>query len=370
MAPVAPKTELNTRITSMQRRLADNEVDAAIIPLGIYFEYFFGKSGNPSERIIAGIITTDQDPFLLSPSFEVSNLQRSTYIDDIIAWEETENPYQILAKEIKDRGIGEQIIADPKLWIDEVQKIEHQLDSKIRSGHALLSTQRSVKTEWELNQLRAAAKASADGILAALPHLEVGMTETQFQPILTKELGERSGNPLSFGIVQFGENSAIPHGMPTNKKLENNSVVLIDAGTSVNGYQGDITITVPFGEPEGYYEIYDIVYDANRAALAADQPGQPAATLDKIARDHITEKGYGKYFTHRLGHGIGMEVHEEPYIVGTNQEQLLQSQCHTIEPGIYQPGKFGIRIEDDVVLTEKGAELLYDTPRRNFDVFN
>ena len=369
MAPIPPQAELEQRINNLQVLLKEEDIDAAILPLGIYFEYYFGKGGNPSERIIAGIISRDSPPFILSPAFEVSNIERSTYIEDIVSWEETESPYKILAKELDDRAIGDQLMADPKLWIDEVEKITQKTHRQMFSGHRFLSNQRQVKTPWELEQLQAAAKASADGILAALPHLQEGMTEKQFVPILSRELGERSGNPLAFGIVQFGENSAIPHGMPTNKKLRPDSVVLIDAGTSVNGYQGDITITVPFGKPKGFEAIYQIVYEANRKALEADKPGISGSELDSIARDHIRVEGYAKNFTHRLGHGIGMEVHEEPYIVGTNTSGLKTHNCHTIEPGIYLPGKFGVRIEDDVMVTSDSAELLYDTPRKNFDVF-
>lgn len=367
MKPVIPQSELQLRIDNLQKEMRNGDKSAVIIPLGIYFNYFFGKSGEPSERIIAGVIPDEGAPFVLCPTFEMENIRTRTYVEDIVGWDETESAYKKLATELTDHQIGTEIIADPKLWIDEKEKIEQVSNIQIKSGGDILQRQRAIKTEWELKQLRLAAQASSQGIIATLPQIIRGMTELEVVKILASELGARSENPLSFAIVQFGENSAIPHGRPTERKLGNDEVILIDAGTSVNGYHGDITITVPYGKPKNFTEVYDIVYQANRLALEADEPSMIPSQLDQVARDHITNAGYGENFTHRLGHGIGLEVHEQPYIVGVNHIPLIENNCHTIEPGIYQVGKFGVRIEDDVVVTKNGAELLYETPRYNFD---
>lgn len=364
-----PKNELQTRWKLLQSELDRENKAALLVPLGTNFYYLFGKQGYPTERVMAGIIPRDGDPFIFSPSFERSNVERSTGIDDIITWKETDNAYQILGEEFKNRGINGEIGVDPKLWIIEVERISKYSNLSLHSAGEIIDHLRIVKSDWELNQLKAATKASADGILAALPQIKQGMTEKEFEQIVAREISGRSGNPLSFGAIQFGENSAIPHGMPTDRRLNNDEVVLVDAGTSVNGYQGDITITVPFGKPKDFEKIYEIVYEANRLAFNADREGITGAELDKIARDHIAKKEYGKYFTHRLGHGIGLEVHEEPYIVGTNNSPLMAGNCHTIEPGIYIPGKFGVRIEDDAYVTKDGVEMIYETPRHNFSLF-
>jgi Xaa-Pro dipeptidase len=359
-----PVNELKNRWMKTQALMRKDEFDALIIPLGINFNYFFAKRGMPSERLIAGIIPSDGDPFIISPSFEKSNIEITTPIEDIVVWGETESPYNKLDESLKDRGVGNNIIVDPKLWYVEVDHL-----SKINPGRkfnvaTLIDLIRREKSNWEIEQLQNAAKYSAEGILAAIDNLKEGITEKEFVPYLQKELSERSGNPLSFALVQFGENSAIPHGTPTDKKLKNNTSVLLDVGTSSNGYQGDITITVPFGQPsDKFKEIYDIVYQANRQAFEANRQAVIPSELDEIARKYITDKGYGKYFTHRLGHGIGLEVHEHPYIVGSNKEPLVSGDTHTIEPGIYIPGEFGVRIEDDVIVREKNCEFLFETPR-------
>lgn len=366
MFVAVPEQEIQSRWDILQQKLKDTHYDAMLIPLGVNFTYYFKKEGKPSERLTIGVISRDSDPFIVTPSFERSNLAGSTGLDDIAVWEETESPYKVAAKEFKDRGIGKNLVVDPHLWYVETQMLAKAGKFEFSSGHEIIYDQRSVKSEWEISQLQAAAKASSQGILNAIPQLKVGMSELEYLKIVQSEMSALSGSSLAFGLIQFGEHSAIPHGMPSGKRLENDRVVLMDCGTPVNGYQGDITITIPFGKPKDFEKIYEIVYAANRAAFDADKAGMIPSELDAVARNYITEKGYGEYFTHRLGHGLGLEVHETPYIVGTNSTPLKDGNCHTIEPGIYMPGKFGVRIEDDVLVTAKGAELLYETPRHNF----
>ncbi|MCY3410470.1 MAG: aminopeptidase P family protein [Candidatus Heimdallarchaeota archaeon] len=361
-----PKTEISKRWELIRNDLAEVTYDALLVPLGTNFYYLFGKQSTPSERLIAGVLPVDSDPFIIGPAFEQSNIQRSTGLDDIVPWEETESPYHILAKELNDRRIGNKIAVDPKLWIVEAERIQEASNRSLQSAGSILDRARSIKSNWELEQMAKASESSAKGILDAFDKLQEGITEKELARIVATEMMKYSGNPMVFGAIQFGENSAIPHAMPSEKKLRQNEVVLIDAGTSVNGYQGDITITSTFGKVAGFEEIYDVVYEANRKALDSDKEGIVAGNLDGIARKHIEDKGYGQYFTHRLGHGLGLEVHEAPYIVSTNTHPLIAGNTHTIEPGIYQPGKFGIRIEDDVVVHKGKAKLLFDTPRFNF----
>jgi len=362
-----PISEMKERWRRAQHQLYEKEYDAMLIPLGVNFRYFFAKPGFPTERLIAGIIPSEGDPFIIAPAFEHSNIQRSTGLEDIVIWEETESPYKILEKEFNDREIGNRIGVDPKLWAVEVERMQKSGTRKFKSVEDTINILRREKSEWEKQQLASAAKVSAEGILASIDRLKEGVTEKEMVPVLSEELGSRSGNPLSFAAVQFAENSAFPHGQPTDKKLKRDSVVLFDVGTSVNGYQGDITITTTFGKaPKKFYEVYDVVYEANRTAFEFGKVGTLPADEDTVARDHITSKGYGQYFTHRLGHGIGLEVHEHPYIVGTNQSPLVEGDTHSIEPGIYLPGEFGVRIEDDAIVAKDHTERLFDTPRHNF----
>ena len=182
-----PKTELENRNVLLKQAMLKSGIDAVFLPLGIYFQYYFGKSASPSERIIMGVIPSDGDSFILTPTFEKSNLMKSTYVEDYITWDETESPYKKFSKELSDRNIGYNILVDPKLWISEVEKINTYSDLNILSGHDLLKTQREIKSEWEIKQLKRASKASAEGILASLPYLKEGITEKEFLPILSDQ---------------------------------------------------------------------------------------------------------------------------------------------------------------------------------------
>ncbi|MCG3217032.1 MAG: M24 family metallopeptidase [Candidatus Heimdallarchaeota archaeon] len=217
---------------------------------------------------------------------------------------------------------------------------------------------RSVKTEEEIQRMVIAANYTKDGILNALNQIEEGMTEIESLKIVQKEMTTLS-NELGWALVQFGENSAIPHGHPSKKKLRQDDVILIDAGTTCEHYFSDITVTTSYGKTtKEFLEIYEVVEKANEIALEVSREGTAAEDVDFAARKSISKAGYGKYFTHRLGHGLGLEVHEEPYIVKGNSEPLRTGNVHTDEPGIYLPNKFGIRIEDDVLVGKKSKRLV------------
>ena len=362
---VVPRKELKERWNRAGKILDAYNFDCLIVPFGVNFQYFFGKCDTLSERLTLAIVSRDGNIFILAPKFEHSNFSKKFAHDDIVVWDETESPHKLLLNELTARGINGTICVDPKFWFSEVEKLK-QLGSwqKFYSGDSLFESLRRQKSNWEIKQLKIAAKASAEGIMAGFARLSEGITERESLLIFSEELSVRSGNPLSFGIIQFGSNSALPHGAPTSKKLKTGDVVLLDIGTSVNGYHGDITITLPFGKaPQLFYEIYDIVFEANRLAFRANKKGAIPSDLDKIARDYISSKGFGKYFTHRLGHGIGLEVHEHPYIVASNLNPLDLNDTHTIEPGVYIPDKFGVRIEDDVIVNEDGCSFLFEALR-------
>jgi Xaa-Pro dipeptidase len=298
-------------------------------------------------------------------SFEEERIRRSSTVTDVRTWEEDENPFELSGRCFRElRMPSSTILLDgnmPFNFYFRLQTVMPQFE--FVDGSPLMFAARITKSAEEITLLRRASSFTAEGILAGIEEVSPGMKESEIAQIVNEQMSKRSGEPASC-LVQSGPNSAIPHGSASDRKIEPNDVLLIDGGTFVSGYKGDITITTVIGEPSARFKkIYDIVYRANRAAFDAARPGVPCENLDKIARDLIVSEGFGQYFTHRLGHGIGLEGHEHPYLVNGNTQKLETGMAFTIEPGIYILGEFGIRIEDDVAITEDGAERLSTVPR-------
>ena len=364
--------EFLLRIEKTQKLLRDQRIQALFCPLGTNFQYLLHLESKPSERMVLAIIKSNGIPYLICPAFELQNYIENTPLsqDDISIWEETEDPFLLVKKICIDNGIQDAKIAiSPQMPFTVFSKIKSVL-SQVNFVDALpiMESARVVKTDQEIEFMKKASHFSARGIETALDQLSIGITEKEASTLVEKEMSFLSGEPSLFALVQFGKNSSNPHGSPTDKKLKRDEVVLIDAGTSYNGYVGDITNTTVFGQPnEKFLEIYNIVEEANHRARDAGGVGILPSQVDAAARDHIAEKGYGQYFTHRTGHGIGLDVHEAPYIIQTNLVPLGLKNTFTIEPGIYMPGKFGVRIEDDVVSKNNGCEQLSSPIRRYWE---
>lgn len=347
-------------VNRIQDLMNTENIDLLMIPLGINFRYFFGILEDPSERLILGMISKDsKTPMLITPSFEEERMKSLTGVssNEIISWEDGENPFDKLKKELNYdfNRIG----IEPKMWytfFSNIQKVYPNTD--FVNAEKLINTMRSIKSEQEIRELRKAGDISGKTIINFIENdLETGMTEKDAYKILINKL-KFQNNSKSFGLVQFGENSAIPHYHYGDRKLKNGDVILIDAGGSWNNYYGDITVNAYWDNNEvsqaskDVQEIFSIVYEANKCGKQAVKDNKTASEIDAAVRSYIDNKGYGKYFTHRTGHGLGLEVHEEPYIVSGNDLQIVNGHSFTIEPGIYLPGKFGIRVEDNVIKTE------------------
>lgn len=366
------QSDYTYRLEKIQALLQDQQQDALLLTLGKNFQYLLGSNAHLMERLVLAIVPSEGQPELVSPTFEVGNFAKTTPIplDRIHPWEETEDPYQ-LTKEVLGRlGIADgSFVLTPSTPFTLYSKIHSYLPhAAFTDAYPLLKDARLSKTEGELACLQEANTLTAQAIEATFDQLEEGMTEKEVAVLLRRELTDRSGEEVPFAIVQFGVNTADPHGLPTDKKLQPGEVVLIDAGTTVEGYNGDITNTTVFGKPSAdFLKVYAIVEEAQERAVDKARDGTPAEQVDQAARAYITEEGYGQYFTHRTGHGVGLDVHEDPYIVGGNVTPLALGQTHSVEPGIYIPGQFGVRIEDIVEVGQDRAIRLANPARRYWE---
>ena len=230
----------------------------------------------------------------------------------------------------------------------------------------LVGRLRQRKDESEIAAIEKAIRINEEALRATLPQITVGMTERELSAVLEYEMKRRGGDGAGFTpIIAAGPHGALPHYETSDAVIENESPLLIDWGTAVGGYQSDLTRTFAINEmPDAITKIYPIVLEAQQAAIDAIRPGTSCASIDKVARDVITESGYGEYFGHGLGHGLGKEVHEGPYFNNLEEQTLLEpGHVMTVEPGIYIPGVGGVRIEDDIVVTESGCRVLSSFPK-------
>jgi Xaa-Pro aminopeptidase len=365
-------TEMQNRFDRISRWLTEHDLDAVICALGQNFQYLFGLGAHPSERLVLAVIPKDQPPKIILPSFETGNFAKYTPMEpkDLIGWEETANPFQMVKTLFEKTNLsGKNVVVSPQMPYSFFSRIQNQVPSvNFHDGLSLFENLRMKKTEEELQCLRKASELSAQGIELGFENLREGITELELATIIRRFYTEQGTDKEPFVIVQFGENAADPHAGPSLRTLRKGDIVLIDAGMTQNGYWGDITNTTFFGEPtEEFLKYYAIVEKANEAGVQAAKIGTSGADVDRAARSVIEASGYGEYFLSRTGHGIGLDVHEAPYIISTNNRPLELNNVFTVEPGIYIAGKFGIRIEDDVIAQSATGERLSSPLRRYWE---
>jgi Xaa-Pro aminopeptidase len=355
-------TVYQDRIERAQEAMRAAGVDLLAIGPSSDLFYLTGINAHLSERLNLLLVPESGQPMFVVPRLEAPNVADKADLVAINAWEETESPSALAAKlagDAKSIAVGDQLHAIFLLRLQEAIP-----GAKWTPGGPVLRDLRMRKDAAEIEAMREVAKRTDEAWAAFLEAGPIeGMTELQAMDRLDELMKERGVTPM-FGICASGPNSASPHYNTGDRVIQKGDAVVFDWGGELNGYLSDMTRTVVIGEPsDEYRKVYDIVLRANRAAFEAVQPGVPCEDVDRAARDVITDAGYGEYFIHRVGHGLGLDVHEDPYLVSGNTMPLAPGMTFSDEPGIYMPGKFGIRIEDTVVCTEDGADLINTAPR-------
>lgn len=355
------------RIARAQELLERHGCVALYLNGGSSLKYFTGVEWGLSERMFAAILPARGEIAWICPAFEEKRARERIRIggERIRVWQEHESPYELARSIFRDLGFASGRVAiEPSVRHFVVAGLAGKAPA-IRwvAGHAITEGCRGVKSSKEIAYLRLANMMTKKACAAALTKLREGMTEQELGQIVSREhaaLGARGGA----SVVGFGPNAALPHGSRTVRKLQAGDVVLVDAFCIVEGYVSDVTRTTVFGRPsDKQRRVWDAVKKAQEAAQAAARPGLACQQLDRAARKVVEDAGYGpgyKYFTHRLGHGIGLDGHEVPYLVEGNKTPLAMGMTFSDEPGIYIDGEFGMRLEDILVVTDTGAEYLGD----------
>ncbi|WP_339262727.1 Xaa-Pro peptidase family protein [Solibacillus sp. FSL W7-1472] len=346
----------------LQNHLKENGWDAAFITTPDNVFYFSGFKSEPHERLLGVMVFKDAEPFLICPKMEMPDAVAAGWAFDVVGHEDTENAWDVVAKNVEARNVAFDTLAIEKshLTVERLEAIQERYEQlKFAGIDEKINALRISKDEAELEKLRKAAELADYAIQVGCDAIAEGVTEMEVLNTIESAI-KAKGYAMSFDtMVLAGEKAASPHGTPGNRKIKKGDLILFDLGVIYEGYCSDITRTVAFGQPnDEQIKIYNAVRRANEAAIEAVKPGVRAMDLDKIARDVITDAGYGQYFTHRLGHGLGISVHEFPSINGANEFVLNEGTVFTIEPGIYKTDIAGVRIEDDVVVTNDGVEVL------------
>jgi len=354
--------ERRSRIANAQRLMKENGLNAIYLESGSTLFYYTGVRWGQSERMFAMVMPAEGDPAFVCPAFEEERArERIRFGDDIRTWEEHESPYAVVAGIFADRGIR-----SGKLGIEErtrfflVDGIRQRVPGvEVVSADPVTVGCRIRKSKTELALMQRANDITLKAYETAVASLKEGMTHFEVGAVISKaheKMGVRGG-----AGVQFGEYSAFPHGSIKPQVLGDGDIVMMDGGCNVDGYRSDITRTVVFGKPsDRQREIWDLERKAQDAARDAVRPGVTCGAIDDAARKVITDAGYGpdyEHFTHRVGHGIGLDGHEWTYLVRGNETLLEPGMCFSNEPGVYLYGEFGVRLEDCFYVTEDGGHL-------------
>ena len=357
-----------TKINQLSSYLSENNLDAAFITTPDNVFYVSGFRSNPHERLLGVVIFKDAEPLMICPKMEVPDAKEAGWSFDVVGHQDTDHPWQLLKEAIVAKGVTINQLAIEKSHMT-VERLEALQELFPQASFARLDDQlnsmRVVKDESELVILRKAAEYADYAIEVGVSEIAEGKTELEILTAIELALKKKGIAHMSFDtMVLSGPKTASPHGKPGDRKIQKGDFILFDLGVIYKGYCSDITRTVSFGEPsDAQKEVYEAVRKAEQDAVDAVKPGVRAMDLDKIARDVITQAGYGEFFTHRLGHGLGISVHEFPSVTGNNEMELIEGMVFTIEPGIYDPSITGVRIEDDVVVTKNGVEVLTKYPK-------
>lgn len=359
---------MNQRLEQLQAWMKEQDIQISFITSSENVFYLSGYYCDPHERLLSLAVFQEEEPFLVCPAMEKPTARKSGWNYEIIGHSDIDNPWELIQGTMKKRINRVEKVAIEKGHMN-VERFEEL--SRLFPGCTFVAAEeklhslRMIKDQSELKTIEKAAALADYAIEVGVSEIKEGKTELEVLAAIEYTLKQKGISEMSFAtMVLTGDNAADPHGEPGSRKIQKGDLVLFDLGVVVDRYCSDITRTVAYGDiSDKQKEIYDTVLKAQLTGIAASKPGVTAAEVDLAARKVIADAGYGEYFTHRLGHGLGIGVHEYPSITETNRLVLKEGMVYTVEPGIYVPEVAGVRIEDDIYITADGAKVLTKYPK-------
>jgi Xaa-Pro aminopeptidase len=351
------------RVERLRSLLNERGIDGVLLESSTNLSHLTGIGWGRSERLFLLWIPVWGEPAVVCPAFEEARAREVAPFADFRVWQEQDDPYTRVAELLAESNArGGTIAIEPTTRHFVALGIARAAPAAtLVDGAAVLDAQRTVKTPAEIALMQKAIEVTEAAYEAAFAGAKAGTTEAEFASSVSREMGRLGSG--GGALVLFGPNAAYPHGTAKHEAVREGIPLLCDGGTTVHGYQSDITRTRVLGKPTSKFaDVWHVVHEAQAAGFRTAGPGVPCQEVDRAARKIIADAGFGKYFTHRLGHGIGMEGHEQPYLVEGNTRLLEPGNTTTVEPGIYIPGELGVRIEDMILVTENGCEVLSHPP--------
>ena len=363
--PIAASERI-ARITRLQGLMQQQKIAALLVESGSTLDYFTGIRWHLSERVTAAVIPAKGQTIIVTPFFEQPSIHEMLQVPaEIRTWQEDENPFALIAGMLNDRGAAPGPLAvDAYLRFYVLDAVTKELTQQrqVVPGYELVRACRMFKSAAELALMQTANDVTLTALRYVHGHLQLGMQTADVSDLMDQATGALGGG-IEFSLVLLNEASAFPHGSKVVQTIREGSVVLMDCGCTVHGYQSDISRSWVFGEPSARQrEVWNTVKRGQEIALETARIGVPTGNIDKAVRAFYEQKGWGKNYalpglSHRTGHGIGLDGHEPPYLVRNDSTPLQANMCFSDEPGIYIPGEFGIRLEDCWYMTDQGPKL-------------
>ncbi|MFU1796258.1 M24 family metallopeptidase [Paenibacillus azoreducens] len=356
---------MSQRIDQLMLSMIEKGLDGLLVTDPKHVYYLTGFASDPHERFLGLLLERGEGPVLITPALDAEAAHAASSVQNIVTHSDTDNPYQVLKQQFKG-SIGTLGIEKEQLTVARYEELTAVVSAKQYSDIGpLLRSMRVNKSPEEVKRMQHAIHLIEEVLRQGLKSVKAGVTEIEIVAeleYLMKKLGAEG--PSFDTMVLSGPKTALPHGAPGDRKIQHGDLLMFDMGVYANGYASDITRTFAVGEISSELKsIYNAVLEANLQGIQAIKPGVTLASVDQAARDAIEKAGYGPYFLHRLGHGLGIDVHEYPSVHGNNSDLVQSGMIFTVEPGVYVAGLGGVRIEDDIFVTDNGVEVLTSYPK-------